>query len=90
MSERNIQGNADSWVELTENDVTSLRVQNLGSYDLFVKRGTIAAPMTIDGSIRLKPYDIFFETISDLWPGGSGSRVWGYSETQIHASVSHE
>lgn len=60
-------------VELIEVDVVNL--QNLSGYDLFVKRGSVAAPTTINGSIRLKRYDIIFETISDLWPGGSGGCI---------------
>lgn len=90
MSERNVLGVAGTWTELTENDVASLRVQNQSGYTLFVKRGTSTAPSSTEGSISLKPYDIFFEAINDLWPGSNGGRVWGFSKNAINASVSHE
>lgn len=90
MSERSIQGQSGVWVELTENDVTRLRVQNQSGYGLHVKRGGASAPSSTDGSILLNPNDIFFETIADLWPGGTGARVWAYSKNSIQVSVSHE
>ncbi len=90
MSERDIHGRAHARTELTESDVTSLRVRNLSGYILCTKRGTSSAPTTMDGSIRLRPNDIFFEENRDLRPGGSGGRVRGNGANGIHASLGHE
>ncbi len=90
MSERDIDGQAFACTEPTENDVASLRVRNLTGYILGVKRGASTASTAMDGSIRLRPHDIFFEKIGDLWSGGSGNRIWGFGTNEIPASVSHE
>lgn len=80
------------WTEATSGDVTAIRLQNQGPFDIHVKRGGAAEPADTSGSIVVRtgqiiPSDL---TIAELFPGVSGSRVWIWSErAQGGISISH-
>jgi hypothetical protein len=86
------------WSQLTDADVTAIRVQNLGSYPLWLMATAGATPpSTTSGAIRLgagltMAADL---TLDDLWPGVAGTRVYAlvdYSAppaASVIASVSH-
>jgi hypothetical protein len=85
-----------TWVLLTDDNVTQARVQIVdGAADLLVQATVGAvAPSSTDGALLLAvgqrtgfgPPD----TIATLFPGVTGAnRLYGYSEGQVRASVSH-
>lgn len=84
---------AATWTMITSSDVTSLRIQNIGTFasDIQATTGQVA-PTSNAGAINLDagqviPADL---TLADLFPGVSnGVRVWAYSDNETTLSVSH-
>lgn len=82
-----------AWTQLTNGDVTALRVQNIGNGAVLVKArvgaGALASP---DGSVTLDSLGMIEATtpLADLFPGIAGAnRVYGYSDSGGIVSVSH-
>lgn len=84
---------AGAWTLLTSNDVTALRVQNLGSEAVYIKaRVGTGALSSLGGSICLDTFMALGAdmTLADLFPGVPGAnRVYALSETGGLVSVSH-
>ena len=83
---------AKEWVELTNADVTAIRVQNLtGNPVRLVATGT-SEPSDDTGHIRLNGGEIIAAngTIAALWPGEStATRIWAICDFHGRVSVSH-
>lgn len=81
---------AGVWTELTDGDTSSITVQNVGDYDLWLQRSGASAPASRGGGLLLKPgVAVLNEDLSDLAPGSSGSRVWAWCDARTQAAVSH-
>lgn len=84
----------DDWVELTDNDVTTITVQNLHEFQFVRLKATSGPAPTINmGSIHLPSGQIFVnEALADLFPGVSGAvRVFAKAEAmEGRVFVSHE
>ena len=81
------------WTELTNTDVSAIRIQNQGGDLIRVKATTGAvAPEDTLGSIALGAGDIIAANmpLSDLFPSvAAGYRVWARAEVTVGVSVSH-
>jgi len=82
------------WVELTDNDVTSITFQNKGYsqdyHNIFIAVTGGATPTSLDGTLEYPPkYGERNVSLSDLFPGGAGSRVFAYSQHATKIFVSH-
>ena len=89
----NVTCAANAWTQLTNGDVTALRVQNRGTQALALM-ATVGAtpPSTTAGAIGLDPGEISAAdlTLAELFPGVSGAnRVYAYAYVASVASVSH-
>ncbi len=82
---------ANTWTQLTDADVTSITFQNVGSNFLIVKATTGAtAPTDTTGAVRYNPGQGERNvTLTDLFPGIAGKRVWGWSSDATQVVVSH-
>ena len=83
---------AATWTQLTPADATAIRVQNLGSSNLWLM-STIAAgpaPSVQTGAIFLKPGERNTITLSTEFVGITlATRLWAYSDTATNAAVSN-
>ena len=83
----------DSWVELTDELVSTITFQNIGTSFMLVKATTGAsAPTSLDGTLRYNPgQGERAVAVADLFPGitSSTGRLWAYVETAGKAFVSH-
>lgn len=84
---------AGLWVELTNADITEIRVQNTGPFflDLMATVGPVE-PNVTSGALRLGPGHTLAAdlALSQLWPGVVGAnRVFARSESGTSVSVSH-
>jgi len=80
------------WTQATGADVTALRIQNSGSFEIRLQRGTEAAPASLAGALTLRPGQVLPADveIAVLWPGIGGARVWIWSDIpQGGVSISH-
>lgn len=81
------------WAQLTNADVTALRVQNLNGYHVHIKATVGAnAPTTLAGSIILPPFGAIATdlTLAQLFPGVTGAnRVYAFCLNAGLVSVSH-
>ena len=89
----NIQIPAVTWTQLTDENVTNIRVQNHGSSPIYVMATNGAvAPTSVNGAIVLHSGEFFSAdvTLAELFPGVSGpNRVYAYSNASVPVSVSH-
>lgn len=87
-----INTTANSWVQLTDANITSITFQNVGSNHILIKATVGAsAPTDTNGSIRYNPgQGERNSTLSDLFPGVSGAnRVYAYATEIVPVVVSH-
>lgn len=82
---------AGSWTQLTDADVTSITFQNVSGYHMLVKATADAtAPTSLDGAARYNPGQGERNvSLSDLFPGISGVRLWALSNEAVEVLVSH-
>lgn len=87
---------AGQWTQITNADVSAIRVQSLApltSQPVWIKATAGAvAPTSRDGAIRLLPNQAIGADmlIGSLFPGVSGAnRVYAIADDQIDVSVSH-
>ena len=84
---------AQTMTELTDADVSAIRVQNQSAYDLFVMAAPNATPPSDTlGGILLYPGDTLAadRALSDLFPGvTAGYRVFVYSANAAAVSYSN-
>ncbi|MBB94657.1 MAG: hypothetical protein CML68_08650 [Rhodobacteraceae bacterium] len=84
---------ANKWQELTDTDVTSLCLQNIGAGSVHIMATTNATqPSNLGGAKRFEPGDILAANVdlADLYPGvTAGYRVWAFGELPGSVSVSH-
>lgn len=89
----NIALTAGVWGQLTNADVTALRVQNLNGYEIKIKATVGAVAPTSDaGAIVLAAGQAIAAdlTLAQLFPGVSGAnRVYAFSDAPALVSVSH-
>ena len=89
----NIQVPAGVWTMLTNQNVSSVSVQNIAGYVVKLQATSgVSAPTGILGAIDLVPNGIFTAQylLSDIWPGVSGAnRVWAWSDIAAAVRVSH-
>ena len=78
---------ADSWVEITDADVTTITIQNQSTYDLQIAGTTGSAPTNAAHSIVVPPHGLIMrEALSDLFPGVSATRVFIRGNGQVFFS----
>lgn len=84
---------AATWQQLTDANVTSIRVVNLGTEPIWLQATVGAsAPSTTNGGLPLRPGEILAAdlTLAQLWPGvASANRVYAYSPNAARVSISH-
>lgn len=83
---------AAGWTQATDADVTAIRIQHNGAFQIQVQRGSNSEPASLAGAITVNPGQIVPADvlIADMWPGVSGSRVWIWSDLQQGGvSISH-
>lgn len=84
---------ANTWVQVTNSNVSALRVQNISGYSVYLKATAGAgAPADISGAVLLQPYATLAAdlTLAQLWPGVTGAnRVYAVSDAPATVSVSH-
>ena len=84
---------ANTWVELSNADVTEMRVQNLRLADVLLQASVGSVePADNNGCIVLPAGSIWTPelTVAEIWPGLAGAnRVWAFSSTDTVLSVSH-
>ena len=87
---------SDQWMQLTNGDVTALRVENQGTRHVYLQAtaGGGTAPTSTSGALSLGPAGVVAAdlTLAQLWPGVAGAnRVWAYQAEGIvvPVSVSH-
>lgn len=89
----NIALTAGVWGQLTNADVTALRVQNLNGYEIKIKATVGAvAPTDATGAITILPYGAIAAdlTLAQLFPGVAGAnRVYAFADIPAIVSVSH-
>lgn len=86
----------DTWVQLTNANVSNIRIQNRSEYniELAATAGT-TAPTSVTRDLQLAAGDTLAADLSlaELWPGVSGAnRVWALAPNTgqvITVSVSH-
>lgn len=81
-----------TWEQLTDADISALTFQNQGPGDLYVKvTASASAPTTFAGALLYKPgAGEVNVALSDLAPGITGARVYGYAATEYaDVVVSH-
>ena len=84
---------ARTWTQLTNSDVSALRVQNLNGYPIEIM-GTVGAvaPTSDAGALVLAAGQAIAAdlTLAQLFPGVSGAnRVYAFSDIATTVSVSH-
>lgn len=81
----------DDWTELSNADISSITLQNLTGYTLWLKGTTDATkPTDRDGAIELSDRSGYEnQPLSGIWPGIAAVRVWAYSDTGGKVMVSH-
>ena len=84
---------ARTWTQLTNADVSAIRVQNLNGYPIKIM-GTVGAvaPTTDAGALVLAAGQAIAAdlTLAQLFPGVSGAnRVYAFSDAPALVSVSH-
>jgi len=84
---------AATWTQVTDANVTALRVTNVSGHQVWLQGAAGAvAPTTLRGAVPLLPYLTWAAdlTVADMFPGISGAnRVYVYAEVAAQVSVSH-
>ena len=84
---------AGAWTQITDGDVTALRVQNVGTGAIWIKaRVGAGALASLGGAICLDSMVAIGAdmTLADLFPGIAGAnRVYAWSDNGGLVSVSH-
>jgi len=76
-----------TWVEITDADVTTITIQNQSTYDLQIAGTTGSAPTNAAHSIVVPPHGLIMrEALSDLFPGVSATRVFIRGNGQVFFS----
>ena len=93
MSRRTVAVPKNTFVQLTQGDVTALRFQNVGAGNLLIF-GVVGAvaPADTDGGILYPPYtgEDANVTLAQLFPDTpTANRVYAYSSIDTAVSVSH-
>lgn len=85
-----------AWTQLTDANVTAIRVQNLSAAQDVILQATngTTAPTSDAGAVDLRASQTLAAdlTLAQLWPGvASANRVWGKAKTvnAVPLSVSH-
>lgn len=82
-----------TWTLITSNNVTTLRVTNLGTEAIWLQAtATAVAPTNADGALPLHPNETLAGdlTLEQLYPGVAGAaRVYAMSAVPARVSVSH-
>lgn len=80
-----------SWQQLTDADATNVTFQNVSNQPVQLVRGGTSAPSTFNGSLIYDPgYGEINRALADIWPGGTGSRLWAYATDQLAmVAISH-
>lgn len=81
------------WRQVTNGNVTALRVQNRGGYPVFLQ-ATIGEvePADLRGALELRPGDTLAAdlTLAQLWPGVAGAnRIYAWCASNSEVSASH-
>lgn len=82
---------ANTWTQLSDGNVTVMRVMNLGTESIWVQ-ATVGevAPTTTNGAIAVKPGEISILTLATMWPGVAGAnRIYARSAPAGRVSVSN-
>ena len=81
------------WTQLTNANVTAVRVQNLVGYTIRLQATNgITEPDSTAGALELRPMATLATdlTLAQLWPGVTGAnRLWALSTIGANVSVSH-
>ena len=84
---------ARTWTQVTDANVSSARIVNLGTEPIWVQATVGAvAPTTATGALPLLPGQIMAAdlTLAQLWPGVAGAnRLYVYSPYASQVSVSN-
>lgn len=84
---------ARTWTQLTNGNVTELRLQVQGRFGIRIKATAGEVPPTnTGGSIEIRPGDGIAgdQTLAQLFPGVAGAnRVYAYANGPTSVSVSH-
>jgi hypothetical protein len=84
---------ANTWTQLTDGNVTAMRVCNFGTEGIWLQATVGATPPTnTNGGLPLLPGQVMAAdlTLADLWPGVSGAnRVYAFSPVAAKVSVSN-
>ena len=83
---------AKAWTQLTDANVTTITLQNVGGNFLLIK-GTVGAtpPTNLDGALRYSPgQGECNRPLLDLFPGVSGAnRIYAWADGITPVTVSH-
>lgn len=84
---------AGVWTQITAGDVTALRVQNQGGWEVALKATVGAVPPTDHaGDFKLAGLSAVAANylLADVWPGVPGAnRVYAWAAQPVNLSVSH-
>ena len=84
---------ANTWTAVNTTSVSSLRVQNTGTFSVDLQAtSTAVAPSSAAGAISLDSGQMIAAdiTLNNLYPGISGAGyIWAYSTNATTVSVSH-
>lgn len=80
-----------AWTQLTDADVSAIRVQNRSGYMVLLQATAAAvAPTSSNGCVEIESKEILAAdiTLAEIWPGVTGAaRVWAWGSGVV--SVSH-
>ena len=83
----------NTWMQLTDANVTAARVQNYGASPVYVMATVGAvAPVNFNGAILLDTGSAFAAdlTLAQLWPGiVGGNRIYAFCDKAVPVSISH-
>lgn len=89
----NVSIPAGVWTQLTNADVTEIRVQNRSGYTVeLMATADTTQPTNSEGAIVMPPNGLLAAdiTLAQLWPGVSGAvRVWAKCTQAADLGVSH-
>jgi hypothetical protein len=83
---------ANTWIELTNSDVTAAAFSVEGGYPVWISLTSGASPTDFEGARRFNPNVISPASllVADLWPGvASGDRLWAHSMIPSAVAISH-
>jgi hypothetical protein len=79
-----------AFVQLTTGDAATLLIQNQGGGDLELARAAGATPAATVTRWRYGAYWGDRGKIGDLFPGGTGARIWARSEGGTTVAIGYE